>query len=40
MISGDERGFLIELLKKLLDDEKDNRIKRYARGLLLALLGM
>jgi hypothetical protein len=35
-----ERAKLIEQLKLLLDTKPDNKINRFARGLLLALLGM
>lgn len=31
---------LIEALKTLLDTEQSEKVKRHARGLLLALLGM
>lgn len=31
---------LVHLLRDLLDLETDKKIRRYARGLLLALLGM
>lgn len=35
-----DRNLLIEQLRALLDEKPDNKIKRFARGLLLAILGM